>query len=187
MRGLLLGQRIRLTALRDSDNEAIETWFSNVRFLRYYDMLPAIPQSAKQIETLFKEFEDAQDKLMFAIRMINDDKIIGVTGYYDILWTNGVATTFIGIGDSGSAGQGYGKEAMQQLLDFGFNELNFHRIELTTIAYNQPAIKLYEGLGFVREGAHREFILRDGQRFDLYLYGLLDTEWRSKHGLTQGQ
>lgn len=181
MRGLLLGSRVRLTAIRDGDKEAVEGWFSHAHFLRYYDMLPAIPQSCKQIETLFREFEDSADKLMFAIRKNDDGKIIGVAGFYDVLWTNGVATTFIGVGDQSSAGKGYGKEAMELLLDFGFNELNFHRIQLSTIAYNHIAIKLYESLGFSREGIYREFILRDGQRFDMYLYGLLDAEWRSKH------
>ncbi len=185
MRDLLLGERVRLTAIRESDQEAVERWFSSARFLRYYDMLPAIPHSSKRVQTLFKEFEDSDDKLIFAIRMKDDDKLIGVAGFYDILWTNGVATTFIGIGEQGAAGKGYGREAMSQLLDFGFNELNFHRIELTTIAYNHPAIKLYEGLGFRREGTHREFILRDGQRFDLYLYGLLVSDWRSRYGLPQ--
>ncbi len=185
MRGLLLGSRVRLTALQDSDQGAVESWFNDARFLRYYDMLPAIPQSGKQVETLFKEFEDSSDKLMLAIRTNDNDQIIGVTGFYDMLWTNGVATTFIGIGAQDAAGKGYGKETMELLLDFGFNELNLHRIELTTIAYNHPAIRLYEGLGFSREGAHREFILRDGQRHDLYLYGLLAAEWRSKHTLQQ--
>lgn len=178
MRNLLVGSRIRLTAIKDSDHEVVRDWFNNTLFLRYYDMLPAIPQSNRQVETLLKDFEQSQDRLMFAIRMNDDGKMIGVTGFDEILWSNGVATTFIGIGEPGFAGKGYGREAMQLLMDFGFNELNFHRIQLSTIAYNDPAIKLYESIGFTREGAYREFILRDGQRFDLYLYGLLGSEWR---------
>ncbi len=43
--------------------------------------------------------------------------------------------------------------------------------------YNERAIALYEKLGFRREGVYREFLSRDGQRYDMYLYGLLRREW----------
>jgi RimJ/RimL family protein N-acetyltransferase len=32
----------------------------------------------------------------------------------------------------------------------------------------------------VREGVYREFIERDGRRYDMYLYGLLRREWRGR-------
>ena len=38
-------------------------------------------------------------------------------------------------------------------------------------------IALVESLGFQREGTFREFIHRDGQRYDMLLYGLLRREW----------
>ena len=72
---------------------------------------------------------------------------------------------------------GYGKEAFKLTIEFGFEELNFHRIYLTVLEYNEPAIKLYEKLGFKREGVYREFIHRDGKRYDMYLYGILRPEW----------
>ncbi|WP_291634364.1 GNAT family protein, partial [Clostridium sp.] len=76
-------------------------------------------------------------------------------------------------------GRGYAKEALRLTIDFGFEELNLHRIELTVLEYNEPAIKLYERLGFKREGVYREFIHRDGKRYDMYLYGMLRPEWDS--------
>jgi RimJ/RimL family protein N-acetyltransferase len=62
-------------------------------------------------------------------------------------------------------------------LDFGFNELNFYRIQLNVISYNDVAINLYESIGFKKEGIYRNFILRDGKRYDMYLYGMLREEW----------
>jgi RimJ/RimL family protein N-acetyltransferase len=105
------------------------------------------------------------------------NEIIGIAGFDEIIWTNAVATTFIGIGNESFRRKGIGKEAMKLLLDFGFHELNFHRIQLIVISYNVSAIKLYEHLGFIREGVYRELVYRDGTRFDLYLYGLLKSEW----------
>lgn len=181
MRRLLTGDAIRLTAFRAEDMPAVERWFGDTGFLRHYDMIPAAPWSGRQLETLLMNYEKSEDQYAFAIRTNDDGKAIGIAGFDEILWSNRVATVFIGIGEPEYAGKGLGREAMRLLLDFGFNELNFHRIQLNVISYNDIAIRLYEGLGFVREGVCRELIARDGKRYDLLLYGMLDSEWRQRH------
>lgn len=178
MRRLLVGKNLKLNALEAEDLPKLSPWFEDVEFLRFYDMVPAIPKSRKGLEDLL-DYYSAEDKMIFAIRRIDSGDIIGVAGFDEILWNSGVATTFIGIGDKASHGKGFGKEAMHLLLDFGFNELNFHRIQLNVIAYNHRAIRLYEGAGFKKEGVFRELIFRDGKRYDLYLYGLLRDEYKS--------
>ena len=97
-----------------------------------------------------------------------------------ILWTHGAGWLGIGIGEREHWGQGIGGEAMRLALNFAFNELNLHRIQLTVFAYNERAIALYEKLGFVREGVYREALHRDGQRYDMILYGLLRREYRNE-------
>ena len=180
MRDLLKGSSIKLTAIKDSDLSIIEGWFNDIKFLRYYDMVPAIPKSHGQMETFIKDFESSDEKYIFAIRTNDTEKIIGVIGFDEIIWSNGVATVFIGIGDKSCTGKGLGKEAMKLILDFGFNELNFYRIQLNVISYNEAALGLYKSLGFVREGTYRNFILRDDKRFDMCLYGMLKPEWDEK-------
>jgi RimJ/RimL family protein N-acetyltransferase len=177
MRTMLIGEKIRLTALQDTDAPCMQKWFDDVYFMRHYDMVPAIPKSVKSVAEVIEHYSTSGESCVFAIRPTGSDNIIGVAGYDEIIWTNGAATLFIGIGDKGLRGQGLGREALGLLLDFGFNELNFHKIQLCVLSYNTPAIRLYEGGGFIKEGTYREFILRDGQRHDMYLYGLLRSEW----------
>ena len=86
----------------------------------------------------------------------------------------------IGLGDSANWSKGYGNEATRLALGFAFNELNLHRVQLTVFDYNSRAIHLYEKLGFQQEGIYREFLQRDGRRFDMYLYGLLRHEWEAR-------
>ena len=86
----------------------------------------------------------------------------------------------MGLGEREAWGQGYGTEALHLALQYAFDELNLHRITLTVIAYNERAIALYERAGFQREGVFREFGRRDGKRYDMYLYGLLNREWMQK-------
>lgn len=140
-------------------------------------MLPALPQQQRELKKLLDSFAENTNKYIFAVRGAESDALIGIAGFDDILWTNRVATLFIGIGDPRNTGRGLGKEALQLLLDFGFYELNLDRIQLYVIAYNEAAINLYEGLGFIKEGTLRKFILRDGDRYDLLVYGLLEEEW----------
>lgn len=47
------------------------------------------------------------------------------------------------------------------------------------IAYNTAALKLYESVGFQREGAMRAVVLRDGKVFDRVIMGILQSEWEA--------
>ncbi|MEL7657044.1 MAG: GNAT family protein, partial [Bacillota bacterium] len=73
-------------------------------------------------------------------------------------------------------------EALRLLLRYAFDELNLYRVQLTVFSYNPGAIRLYEKLGFVREGVFREAVHRDGARHDMILYGLLRREWEANRG-----
>jgi RimJ/RimL family protein N-acetyltransferase len=60
-------------------------------------------------------------------------------------------------------------------------ELNLYRLQLSVKAYNTRAIRLYEKLGFKHEGTLREYGERNGERYNMHLYGLLRHEWDKSH------
>ena len=179
MRKLLQGLRVRLTALKEGDIETLENWFDDVQFMRNYDMIPAILKGKKGIEELINYYSDNTQRCILGIRLVEDNRLIGIAGFDEIIWSNGTAYLFIGIGDNSYRGKGFGKEGLNLLIDYGFNELNFHKIQLNVIEYNQGAIKLYEKAGFIREGIYREYIYRDGLRYHMYLFGMLKAEWNT--------
>ena len=73
---------------------------------------------------------------------------------------------------------GQGKPLLGALLAHVFGPLGAHRIGCDVTADNARAIRLYERLGFQREGQIRECWQRpDGAWVDCYLYGLLAREW----------
>ena len=82
--------------------------------------------------------------------------------------------------DLAGEGLAVSEEQIRKAVRFGFHELNLHRIQLTVFSYNERAVALYEKLGFTREGVYREHLQRDGQRHDMYLYGLLRREWEEE-------
>jgi putative acetyltransferase len=62
----------------------------------------------------------------------------------------------------GYQGKGVSTRLMQALMDLADKWLPVTRIELTVFSDNVRAIKLYERFGFVTEGTHKAYALRDG-------------------------
>ena len=79
----------------------------------------------------------------------------------------------------GSKGQnkGLGTEAMALFLKYGFDVLNFHKVELEVFSFNPRAEKVYRKNGFVLEGIKREDISYNGEYFDTKLFGLLRKDY----------
>ena len=75
-------------------------------------------------------------------------------------------------------GEGFGREAVSLLLEYGFDELRLNRVGAHCLASNEASSGLLESLGFEREGRRRERHYVDGEYVDALGYGLLATEWR---------
>ena len=177
---LLRGQKVRLTAATSADMATITRWWSDPDFLRLYNTAPAIPRNEDQLSRRFDLSQTSPDVFLFAIRLMDDEELIGLLELDGVDWPNRTTFLSIGIGEARFRGQGYGYEAMQLALNFIFNELNLYRVCLTVFSYNAAAVALYERLGFSREGSYREHIERDGRRYDMFLYGLLRPEWHNE-------
>lgn len=72
---------------------------------------------------------------------------------------------------------GIGTRATKLLCEYGFNELNLHKIYLLTNEDNIAAIRVYEKCGFVLEGRHRDEYLADGEYKDRLYFGLLKSDF----------
>ncbi len=176
---LFYGEHVRLTALRPDDAQTMVRWYEDGEFARLFDANPAYPKTDSALSKWLQDLDRDKDLFAFAIRLLYSDDLIGYIDIDGIQWAHRCGWLTIGIGSTDHRRKGYGSEAMQLMLRFAFHELNLHRLQLTVFGYNQPAIWLYEKLGFQREGAFREFLLRDGQRYDMLIYGLLAREWEA--------
>jgi len=71
-------------------------------------------------------------------------------------------------------GRGYMTEAGRAVVDFAFDHVGCHRLELRAAESNPGSIRVAEKLGFVREGLLREANRSpDGGRYDMHMFGLL--------------
>lgn len=164
---LLQDGEVRLAALTRADLHTLFRWYQNAEFMRLYDSRPAYPKTEEQLSDWLDARHKAHGVYLFAIRSLGSDELVGMLELEGIEWSHGAGWLSIAIGERTNWGKGYGTSAAKLALRFAFHELNLHRMQLTVFAYNDRAIRLYESLGFQREGTFREFLNRDGERHDM--------------------
>jgi GNAT superfamily N-acetyltransferase len=76
-------------------------------------------------------------------------------------------------------GKGYGAEAINWALGWAFDVAGMHAVRLSCFSFNERAVKLYQRLGFVKEGVRRESYYYGSQWHDHVLFSMLEDEWRS--------
>jgi RimJ/RimL family protein N-acetyltransferase len=182
---LFEGQDIRFGPIdHEKDPEIESKWTHDSDFMRMMDTAPARPMSAamvrKQYEKLEKQIEEKKNVFHFMIRAQADDRLIGMAAVNRVEWTNSNAFLRLGIGAAEDRRKGYGTQALQMLLRFAFAELNLFRVSAMVPEYNEAALALLKKFGFVQEVCRRKALERDGQRWDLYVFGLLSEEWQGQ-------
>ena len=170
------GKLVRLATVDiDADSVLWARWSQNSEFQHLLDWGPiSLPTVKQEKEWIEKEHGSMYH---FAIHALADDKTIGMLDLSDVNWTAGDAWLGIGIGDPDYWGKGYGSEAIDLLLRFGFEQLNLRRVSLTVFEYNERACKSYLKLGFKEEGRARQMLNRFDRRWDMIYMGILRQEW----------
>lgn len=107
---------------------------------------------------------------------------VGECGFHTWNKKHARAEIFYTIKSDTDKQQGFMKEALPAVLQFGFEQLGLHRVEALVAAWNVPSIRLLSGCGFTREGTMREDYLYQGQYEDSDCYSLLRQEWLDGRG-----
>ncbi|MBG9390342.1 GNAT family N-acetyltransferase [Caenimonas aquaedulcis] len=98
------------------------------------------------------------------------DEIVGSAGLHAMMPNlRRQHTRMLGIGLRADwQGRGIGRKLLTRLLDWADNWAGVLRVELHVHADNDRARALYESMGFVEEGLHKAYALRNGRYIDSY-------------------
>jgi len=81
--------------------------------------------------------------------------------------------------------KGYMKEALPEVLQYGFTEMMLHRIEALVAVDNTPSLKLLLHHHFTPEGTVREDYLVNGIYENSECYSLLKWEWELNKSISE--
>ena len=120
---------------------------------------------------------DLSEGLSVHFAIVNDkDEYLGTISLKNISLIDENAEYAVVIRPS-MQGKGIALNASKQLLEKAFLDYHLNKVYLTVLEDNKNAIKLYDKLGFKKEGLLRKHVVSEGQFKNWLLYGLLKDEY----------
>ena len=180
MNEILSGKLVRLAAFDPEEmGKAYSGWTRDSEYWRLMDIAAARLSSVKAATRYFEKeaSEPEAGVYAFSVRTMADDTLIGEMVLDVVNWGARDAYVGLSIGDRANWGKGYGTEMMFLILRYAFMEVNLQRVSLAVFEYNPRAIRAYEKAGFRHEGRIRQFLHKEGRRWDMLLMSVLRAEW----------
>lgn len=165
---------VEVTPLRPEDSALLLAWINDRKLVEL--SAPFHPISQAEHDAWFEQIQQSEDVRIFGIR--EDGRLVGSCQLHSIHPVHRSAELQIRIGAKDARGRGVGREALEQLLRYGFDKLDLHRISLHVFSTNERAIRAYEHVGFRREGLLREAAWIDGAWVDVLLMAVLRDDQR---------
>lgn len=171
----ILTERMILRKINEADAEQIFKLRSDEEVMKYIGKKPIVSiEEAKAFMNLITESLTKNDGITWAMTMKESpEKLIGTIGLWRIIkdhfraeigymllplyWRKGLM-----------------KEAILQLISFGFNELKLHSIEGRINPLNIASGTILESTGFVKEAHFKEDFFFNGKFEDTAIYSILN-------------
>lgn len=118
-----------------------------------------------------------KEQIYLAICLLKEKQLIGYVGLNLIDFRNN-RLQWAGINiHKEYAGNGYGTEAANLLIQFVFEELGMNSIYGYWLVSNLPSIKMAKRLGFSQNGVIRDFVFKQNKYHDALLMSMLRVDY----------
>ncbi len=169
----LKGKHIFLRALEPEDLEFIhdiendesiweisnsETPFSKYLLKQYIEESTKDIYQVKQLRLVISNYENVA---------------LGMIDVFDFDFKNKRAGIGILIKDEKDRNNGFGREALELLINYCFTHLNLHQLFCNITEDNEASIKLFKKQGFKEVGLKKDWCLFNGSYKNEYLYQLI--------------
>lgn len=113
-------------------------------------------------------------KLLYFFMLEKESKkVIGWCGYHTWYTDHNRAEIGYGVFQDAEKRKGYMTEALEYIINFGFKQMNLHRIEAMASPSNVPSLRLLDKFKFEKEGYLKEHYLTEGVYEDSLVFSLL--------------
>ena len=157
--------------------------FEDLPIFYEWELLPAVTEyfsipDGQTMEAVTRKFvADSDDPASRQLTIcLKDGTPVGRIVMGDIIEGWKAELWRIYIADPALRGKGYGKQAMEAVMKYCFEDLKLERLYLDHYTGN-PASKLYLSLGFTYEGVLRRNCRKNGKLYDVHLMSMLKEEY----------
>ena len=171
-----IGKKVFLSPVQEDDAEIFTRYMNDMEITDYTGATHNVYTFAGEKSWIANLYSNSNNKT-FSICKAEDEKVIGNLCLTNIDYINRTAELGVLIGEDDSRSKGYGEEAINLLLDYGFNYLNLHSVFLKVISVNKRAIRCYEKVGFKLFGNKREDAYVNGKYYDTFYMDILKSEF----------
>lgn len=170
-------ERLFLRQMTFDDIDFVYNQFSDPMITQYLMDEPPLTNrdEARDIIQFYSDPETKTHNRWVLVRKI-DNQSIGTCGFHK--WDKRYFRAEIGYDMVPQFwGQGYMKEALEVVLENGFQQMELNRIDALVAIENKRSLSLLKRLGFQQEGLLRDYFYLDGKFYDHFLLSLLKREW----------
>lgn len=173
-------KEVQLRALTFNDLELTLKWNNQEEIKKNYLGHP-FPLNEESEKKWYEKILTSNFPItVFGIEHTTAKKLIGISVLRDINMINRTAEFALYIGEVDYREKGLSKQATMQTLFFAFYELGLNRVFLKVLEDNSRAIKLYESVGFIREGLLRNSVFKNNHFHNEIVFSILKEEFSGR-------
>jgi len=177
---MIRGKSIYLSAIEKEDLKKLMDWRNIPDFRKHFREYREINTDMQEAWYQNKVLND-NSTIMFSIKRVSDNELIGCCGLCYINWIHRHAdlSLYIGWNNEYIDDTGYAKESCILLFNYAFNELGLNKIWTEIYEFDEKKKKLYDELNMQLDGVLRENYYYDGKWWDSYILSILYRDFKA--------
>lgn len=173
-------ERLILRKFEYSDDEAmLKYWVADEKIQSLYS--EPVYSTKAEVKGLLDKYigsYEREDYYRWAVIEKASGECIGQIAYFLVDSKNHFAEIEYCIGSAFQC-KGYATEATKAVIDYGFNEINLHKVQICTKTINAPSKRVIEKCGFTYEGTLRDYFYMNCEYVGRLYFSILRSEYET--------
>ena len=174
-------ERLILRRFEYSDcGSVFANWASDEEVQKMYsEPVYSTPEAVKGLLDKYISAYEKEDCYRWAVIERKSGQCIGQIAYFLVDSKNHLAEIEYCIGQQFQC-RGFATEAAKAVIDFGFRNMNLHKVQICTKTINAPSKRVIEKCGLTYEGTLRDYFYMDGKYVGRLYFSILRDEYENR-------